>query len=325
MHHLIQRNPALLLSLVLSASACSLMVAQDELTPDQGEKDPTDASSGGSSDQQQASGGSGGDDSSVDPSGGNGGGTEMGTGGELVDPPEPGELGEGCATSDGCKSGFCADGTCCESACDGTCQACSADGICDVTPADDDACGTISCPTGNNECLLYDSAITSNRCQAFGECKTSAQCGTQDVARGATCSLGSSDNSICQSGTCAAPVVSCGAQDCVISEPLVCCNTTTSQICSGSCASTAINEPARVTALLCDEHEDCRTGQLCTLVSAGVTFIRCEEDSNASGVGFSHREVCASPTMAEVSCSDGSLGCEPLTNVSFGGGWKFCQ
>ncbi|MGD0837697.1 MAG: hypothetical protein ABSB49_13725, partial [Polyangia bacterium] len=52
-------------------------------------------------------------------------------------PPTKGQ-GEACACSSDCRTGYCVDGVCCDSACDETCKSCnlsSAPGECSFVPA----------------------------------------------------------------------------------------------------------------------------------------------------------------------------------------------
>lgn len=75
---------------------------------------------------------------------GGSGGASAGGGGSTA------ELGEACTDADGCASGFCIDGVCCDSACDATCMACNVadlEGTCTNAPIDspDPDCGLATC------------------------------------------------------------------------------------------------------------------------------------------------------------------------------------
>ncbi len=82
--------------------------------------------------------------------------------------------GTSCTDASQCGSGYCTDGYCCNSACDGAvCEACNLPGLkgtCSA-PADDAACGSISCDALNSGCAVYG-PITTNRCASVGVCKT---------------------------------------------------------------------------------------------------------------------------------------------------------
>lgn len=67
-------------------------------------------------------------------------------------------LGDACTTKDGCVSGSCADGLCCDAPCDGVCTRCERGGLCKSVPQLEDdtssACsGTQTC-NGSDECAL---------------------------------------------------------------------------------------------------------------------------------------------------------------------------
>ena len=57
---------------------------------------------------------------------------------------------------------------------------CSAAGACQM-PADDPACGAITCPA-DSICRDYATSLSSNRCKAFGQCKTAADCAIRQCA-----------------------------------------------------------------------------------------------------------------------------------------------
>ena len=184
-----------------------------------------------------ASGGSGGGGAAGGASGGNtagagGGGQDVGT-----DPPPadvPGTLlsnGDGCSAASECKSGFCADGVCCDTACQGSCQACVAsksagvDGRCRAVPVGNDpddectadsanTCGRTGVCSGMNSCALAPSGMACGdatctgstlsprpRCNGSGTCTKPA---TEPCPGNLTCST---------TGTCKAGCVSDG--DCV--------------------------------------------------------------------------------------------------------------
>jgi MYXO-CTERM domain-containing protein len=144
-----------------------------------------------------------------------------------------------CERSAQCKSGFCADGVCCDVACNGKCQACRAenktsgdDGVCGlakegIDPHDD--CpddGALSCKRdglcdGKGACRLYaagatckpdsctDNAPTTHACNGLGACLPTQgeACGLMLCANGAckaTCAGGADcvPEAYCDGGTC---------------------------------------------------------------------------------------------------------------------------
>jgi len=254
------------------------------------------------------------------------GGISSGAGGAAGSPGAV--LGSSCTQSDKCASGHCSDGVCCDLACAGPCAQCSAAGKCEA-PQDDPACPVVSCSTGANECLSYDTEIASNRCLSIGICKAVQNCGSSPKPAQTACNIGSSNFALCNSsGTCTAPVVKCGSMDCAIGSK-VCCfrrtGSTTSQTCDdvANCVETPpAAEPAR-TPTQCDEHTDCRTGYLCSRLSASGgsdVYCRLAAQANVSSSVANWYEVCQSSVKTNT-CSGGRTCSE--TDVAFPG-WKFC-
>ena len=100
------------------------------------------------------------------------------------------KLGEECATSAACKSGFCFDEVCCNEQCDGQCLACNLEGsvgTCSALPdgalCDDgalctegDNCQAGTCASGDpKDCSGQDSTCSTGYCdEDTGECKADA-------------------------------------------------------------------------------------------------------------------------------------------------------
>lgn len=118
----------------------------------------------------------------LDPAGGDE--TGLGSEGAEAAGAVAGALGAACALSEGCSSGFCVDGRCCERACDGVCEACSAEGLCNAFPADDQRCPPIACGSGNL-CATFGDEQASNRCSSDGVCKS--ECDPTFSASGIAC------------------------------------------------------------------------------------------------------------------------------------------
>lgn len=103
--------------------------------------------------------------------------------------------GAACTTNDGCWSGFCADGVCCENACDGTCEACSKaqtgvwDGVCRpilyfTDPADE-------CPNGV--------------CDGYGQCTNPGMACTAP----SDCASGFCNDGFCCDSPCTETCMAC--------------------------------------------------------------------------------------------------------------------
>ena len=270
----------------------------------------------------KASGGasSGGEASGSRSSGGSGAGVKVG---------EPAELGASCEESSDCESGECVDGVCCESECDGVCETCNAEGRC-VAADSDAACPEVSCGSGTNGCLDYGAELEGGTCKSQGVCKTKDDCPTTPKVVNTVCTLGDSMVSYCDGeGEC---VSSCGGS---CPDSSVCCLRRSSGVftlqcvAETSCIGTMPSADPALTPIACDEHEDCQTGYLCSLKAAsGGSDTACRsatrtdvEGANHDGPYVDNYEACASPRMAERSCSNGGA-CQDRVYFP---GWKVCS
>ena len=77
-----------------------------------------------------------------------------------------------CGTASRCRSGFCVDGVCCDSACGGQCQACNAAGSC--TPVTGAPHGARPACGGSGACAGSCNGVTSNACTFPGTATTCA-------------------------------------------------------------------------------------------------------------------------------------------------------
>jgi hypothetical protein len=120
-------------------------------------------------------------------------------------------LGQKCSAASQCKSGFCADGVCCESACTGTCTFCampSSLGRCVPVGADvPDPRVAAGGSDPRQVCLDQGPASCGNngRCNGAGACQKYAN-GT--ACRGQTCNPQSNEwtaGGVCLGGACAVP------------------------------------------------------------------------------------------------------------------------
>ncbi len=241
------------------------------------------------------------------------------------------QLGAACQADAECASQHCADGVCCDTACNGLCAQCSKAGHCQPA-ADDDACPVIGCTAGTNQCVTYEARIATGRCKALGACKTQPDCGATPKPARTECTAGSSTLSLCDgSSTCGIPRVSCNGRSCTINSN-TCCHEFTrvsealTSLCVPAldCPSTSFNTTLEVTRtpIRCDQHDDCRIGQLCSLqLSFTSSRIHCvaAAEANQQGGFTPSAEVCQSPT-ASAPCSLGS--CQ-RTYPQFPG-YRFC-
>lgn len=131
------------------------------------------------------------------------------------------ELGDTCAGANQCKSGFCADGMCCNAACTSTCQACAAalkqggvDGECGpakdgLDPHDDCAatpatgCGTDGNCDGTGKCRLHPIGVSCGASSCDGNNVKGKICSGDGVCIDSTAAGQSCAPYLCQSGSCA--------------------------------------------------------------------------------------------------------------------------
>ena len=147
-------------------------------------------------------------------------------------------------------------------------------------PADDPACGTITCPT-DTPCRDWATSITATRCKAIGACKGAADCEYVNAPAKKFCALYQAmpDRAqVCDgNGNCAGPKVTCGADgECPVNSG-VCCWTVDSTACLSreqDCIPSVTGLPA-----LCDETADCPGGEVCCLYyGTGGARITCVSD-----------------------------------------------
>lgn len=201
---------------------------------------------------------------------GSGAGTCNGDGECIV--PNKKSLGQTCEAADECGSGACServDGikVCCDGDCGGACQACSSAGYCNEKPPDDDACGTIDCPS-DTTCANYTSDVTSSRCASFGQCKTTtSECTAETAPAGTSCGT----DKICDgTGSCA---------DCPSESG-------EDRTCSAEC-------PCDAGEGVCSSHAQCSAGLVCVVGGAvkygfeGNTCLPAHCDNNVKDAGES--------------------------------------
>jgi hypothetical protein len=171
-------------------------------------------------------------------------------------------LGQQCGDNSQCKSGFCADGVCCESACQGQCSYCalpSSLGRCVLVPADvPDPRAAAGVTDKNRVCLDQGVATcgTNGRCNGAGGCQRYPN-GT--TCREQSCTPGANEwtaAGVCISGACSVP----DGRSCA---PFIC----SGNRCGSSCASNAECSAPNVCAdgtcgkqaigSLCSQDADC--------------------------------------------------------------------
>jgi hypothetical protein len=170
--------------------------------------------------------------------------------------------GQACTAATACKSGFCVDGVCCESACTGACLTCNGSGTAgSCIPADRGTnprsgctdmgaatCGTDGTCDGAGSCEKYPAGVT---CQSAG-------CTGAALKFAGRCD---------GNGTCAAPP----NQPCA---PYICGS-------AGQCKTT------------CSADADCATGAFCVAGSCGKKPIGASCGANADcNSGFCAQGVC---------------------------------
>lgn len=231
-------------------------------------------------------------------------------------------LGQSCGGDVECGSGHCASGVCCDQACTGVCKQCSSAGVCQM-PADDAACGTITCPT-DTTCRDYASAISTNRCKALGQCKGSADCSYVNAPSTTVCEYVHGMAEVapvaCDGmGACRSPTVKCGGDgECAVDHSWCCGGSGGGLTCQvNECGGTPKQGP-----YLCDEKADCAAGYICCLQTTvgGPSAICVLPSACFSDGGGSRAEAC-NPANSPSECSTGT--CQPAVLGPIG--WYVCR
>ncbi|MBI3184264.1 MAG: hypothetical protein HYZ28_19195 [Myxococcales bacterium] len=191
-------------------------------------------------------------------------------------------LGQGCAISSDCLSGFCADGVCCDAACGADCKACNVPGSLGV-------CSDVSAG-------YVDGACTGLRaCDGKGTCKSALgrACAAASECLSGNCVAGTCCNAGCQPGGCVEGV-RCNAEACTLPSECasgncadgVCCDTA----CSGTCAA-------------CDLAG--RAGK-CSSVPKGQTDVgTCEVPNACDGAGQCSMKPIGAACQSAAVCMSG--------------------
>jgi len=246
--------------------------------------------------------------------------------------------GQACASDTECGEGSClatADGNqvCCTGACDGGCKRCSAQGTECTNIEDDEACGTIECPT--DPCRTYDPAtVVSNRC-SDGQCASAEvactvfqpQRADQECSATSLCDdagncnrpkrellAACSSNSQCQNGAC---VATAGGQS-------VCC----SRLCAASevCGPTGACVPAPVCedgAVQCSgsSFQRCVAGQWATELACGTLGCSVPRGGCRAGPG----QACASTAdCGQGTCQETATGGSVCCTAACDGACRVC-
>jgi len=221
---------------------------------------------------------------------------------------------EPCTAASQCETGFCADGVCCSSACDqATCAACNVPGqvgTC-AMPADDAACGSISCAGRNTPCRTYQ-PLTASRCELLGQCKApnggsctsfsaaapGTDCGVcYSCDAGGSCQPNSTDHGDC------GPCQKCSGGSCVSqsgAEDLKneCDTTCKTGLCNGAGGCSVL-----AAGLTCSDGNSCSYGETC---------------NGAGGCGGGTSYSCPRVgTRCDSSACDGGGGCEPACGRTY--------
>lgn len=231
-------------------------------------------------------------------------------------------LGQSCLRDLDCASQHCAGSVCCNQACLGPCAECSSDGHCQM-PADDPACGTVSCPT-DTSCRDWATSITTSRCASLGQCKIASACSYLNAPAKTYCSLymQMADRAqVCDGqGNCSSPTVTCGADgECPV-NPGVCC---VSRSGSGTtCHATDQACDLTTTApVLCDETADCPPSFVCCYTGnlGGIQTV-CSQSCPSTTFGV-RLQACNPHTPGE--CISGT--CQPAGANAIGGPAFLCM
>lgn len=188
---------------------------------------------------------------------------------------------------------------------------CGNDGLCDDVPGDDAACGAIECPD-DTDCRDYENDITSNRCAAFGQCRTTADCDYEDEPARTKCGDDSSSEICDGDGNCEFAEVYCQPDDCR-ADPGSCCRTPSGGFsCLTGTQTCPITGPGASERYECNDVSDCSLGQICcrnvpVTTGPSLIFAECTTPvgcATQSGIGraqiCSTNEECLSGTCQRV-------------------------
>ncbi len=234
--------------------------------------------------------------------------------------------GAACAVGAECFSGFCADGTCCDTACAGVCVACTAalkasgtDGVCGPLRAGDDP---------EDECTqqAVSSCGTDGACDGAGACRRYAA-GTTCGAAPRCVGNASEPGDVCDgAGTCAtASPVPCAPHACdAVSGSCPSSCAADGHCAQGNfCATAGACEPLRATGEACVSARECATGfcedAVCCNSACSGSCMACTGSKKGSGsdgtcgpVGEGEdpdAECAASPPCGRTGSCDGNGSC----------------
>lgn len=197
--------------------------------------------------------------------------------------------GASCTGKNQCKSAFCVDGRCCNSACNGACEACSAG----KTGASNGLCAAVKAGTDPDSECATDAAST---CGKDGTCDGAGAC--RKYASGTVCSAASCSSTVltkpssCNGGgTCLTPAPP--TQDCA---PYLCTSSACTLVCGGDvdCASSAYCEglactPKRTQGSACTAANQCQSGfcadGYCCNAACTAACKACSAVAKESGTG----------------------------------------
>jgi hypothetical protein len=241
-------------------------------------------------------------------------------------------IGQPCSSDLACASGFCADGTCCETRCSGTCESCAEAGlagICSAVPAGTDpadecpgypesTCGLSGQCSGERTCALWPEGTVC----AAPSCADASHLVAADACDGAgACVDGGTDD--CSPYFCDTPTAACltscaSAGDCSSGDCCsnACVDTGTDLANCGACDTACINAHGTTSCAggicqpVCDDLwascdsdavNGCETS-LTTLSDCGA----CDESCSRPGA----YATCATGTCAMTACLRGYVNCD---------------
>ncbi|MCA9593079.1 MAG: hypothetical protein KC776_07205 [Myxococcales bacterium] len=168
------------------------------------------------------------------------------------------DLGQTCSQPSQCGSGFCVDGSCCESACTGACQACNGS----LTLAPSGTCAPVVAGTDpDDDCADEGAASCGNdgKCDGSGACR---KYGPTAVCAAATCSGSTQTNAKTCDGQ-----GNCGGNGTTGCSPYLCNGATCGSSCSadnqcvnGSFCSSSTCEGKKSNGASCGSAQECTSG-----------------------------------------------------------------
>jgi hypothetical protein len=225
------------------------------------------------------------------------------------------ENGLTCGSAAECRTGLCADGYCCNTACDGSCDSCAelnARGVCTISrggEAGAPSCSPFLCSGASSACAA--TCASAADCAAGFVCGASNQC-VQKQDLGSACALGNDcksgfcSDAVCCESSCAGNCDSCNLQGSVGQCKPATVGTVGSPLCPGAlvCNGTAVDCP-----IVCGVGKpNCPTGYFCNPANQLCSAQR-DNGTTCGSSGECKSGQCADGVCCNAACAGACDAC----------------